>query len=162
MKLTLQEKLKATKEHVDGKLTIKEVSEKYGIDPAKIKYYSKLYKAYGDKPFMDSNHLKYTREKKLEMIKRCLAGESAYQLSFELGTPDRKVVGEWVALYKAKGENAIQTTNRRKNYVLKDEREKMRAHKRLVQRNNYLEAENEVLKKWYSLILQRNELSDKK
>ena len=162
MKLTLQEKLKATKEHVDGKLTIKEVCEKYKIDPARIKYYTKLYRAYGEKPFMNSDHLQYTRETKLKMIKRCLAGESAYKLSFELGTPDRKVVGEWVALYKAKGEKAIQTTNRRKNYLIKDERVKVNAQKRLVERNNYLEAENEVLKKWYSLILQRSELSEKK
>lgn len=162
MKLTLQEKLKAAKEHVDDKLTLNEVSKKYKLDPARLKYYVKLYKAYGDKPFLDANHLIYTRETKLKMIKRYLEGESAYKLSFELGTPDRKVVGEWAALYKAKGEAAIKTTNRRKTYLLKNERERVTAHKRLVNRNNYLEAENEVLKKWYSLILQRSELSKKK
>ena len=59
MKLTPQEKSKATKEHVDGKLTIKEVCEKYKINPARIKYYTKLYRAYGEKPFMDPDHLQY-------------------------------------------------------------------------------------------------------
>ena len=82
MKLTPQEKLKATKEHVDGKLTIKEVCEKYKIDPGRIKYYTKLYRAYGEKPFMDSDHLQYTRETKLKMIKRCLAEKKSSQEGF--------------------------------------------------------------------------------
>lgn len=162
MKLTLQTKLKAARDHVDNKLTIKEVCKKYNIDPSRIKYYSSLYKLHGETPFHGAERLVYTRETKLRMIKRCLAGESAYSLCLELGFTDRKVISEWVALYKAKGEKAIQTTARRKQYLLSDEREKLKAHKRLVCRNNYLEAENEVLKKWYSLILQRSELSEKK
>ena len=162
MKLTLQTKLNAAKDHIEKKMTIKEVSQKYKMDPSRIKYYGQLYKRHGEKPFKGAERLVYTRETKLNMIKRCLAGESAYSLCLELGSTDRKVVSEWVALYKTKGERAIQTTARRKAYLLTDEREKLKAHKRLVSRNNYLEAENEVLKKWYSLILQRNELSEKK
>lgn len=162
MKLTLQTKLNAAKDHVDKKMTIKEVSQKYKMDQSRIKYYGQLYRIHGEKPFQGAERLEYTRETKLKMIKRCLAGESAYSLCLELGSTDRKVVSEWVALYKAKGEKAIQTTARRKAYLLTDEREKLKAQKKLVSRNNYLEAENEVLKKWYSLILQRSELSEKK
>ena len=162
MKLTLQTKLKIAQDHVDKKMTIKEVSEKYHMDQPRVKFYSSLYKRHGEAPFKGAERLVYTRDKKLEMIKRCLAGESAYSLCLELGSTDRKVISEWVSLYKEKGEEAIQTTARRKPYLLTDEREKLKAQKKLVARNNYLEAENEVLKKWYSLILQRSELSEKK
>lgn len=46
MKLALQEKLKAAKDHVDNKLTLSEVAQKYKLDQARLKYYAKLYKSY--------------------------------------------------------------------------------------------------------------------
>ncbi len=162
MILKLETKLKAAKDHVDNKMTVKDVSEKYHIDCSRIKYYSSLYRLHGEKPFHGAERLTYSRELKLNMIKRCLAGESAYSLSLEIGSTDRKVVSEWVTLYKTKGESAIQTTSRRKKYLLKTERDYLKAHKKILKRNEYLEAENEILKKWYSLILQRNGSSEKK
>lgn len=38
MKLTLQTKLKIAQDHVDKKMTIKEVSEKYHMDQPRVKF----------------------------------------------------------------------------------------------------------------------------
>lgn len=161
MKNSRETRLKAVKEHLDDGLTIKEVALKYGIDPGRIKFYVALYRRHGEKPFLKSLSGKqtFTREQKLEMIRRNLAGESGYSLALELGSTDQTVIRDWVRLYETGGEEAIKTTKSRKNYVLKDERSQIKAHKKIVKRNEYLEAENEVLKKWYTLILQRSEPS---
>ena len=157
-------KLKAVKEHVIDGLTIREVSEKYHIDTARLKFLIALYMRYGDTPFLKSSSGRqvFTREQKLEMIKRNLNGESAYSLALELGSTDQTVVRDWVHLYEKHGEEAIKSTKSRTNYVLKDERSQIKAHQRILKRNEYLEAENEVLKKWYTLILQRSEQSKKR
>lgn len=164
MKYTRDIKLQAVKAHIEDKLTLKEVSEKYHIHPARIKFFVALYRRHGEEPFVRSREgiITYTREQKLEMIKRNLNGESGYSLSLELGTTDQSVVRDWVHLYLKGGEKAIQSTKSRKNYVLKNEREHLKAHTKLLKRNEYLEAENEVLKKWYTLILQRSDSSKKK
>ena len=164
MKNSRETRLKAVKEHLDDGLTIKEVSLKYNIDPGRIKFYVALYRRWGEKPFLKSLSGKqvFTREQKLEMVKRNLDGESAYSLALELGSTDQTVVRDWTRLYLKGGENALKTTKSRKNYVLKDERAHIKAHKKILKRNEYLEAENEVLKKWYTLILQRSEQSKKK
>lgn len=164
MKNSRETRLKAVKEHLDDGLTIKEVGLKYGIDPGRIKFYVALYRRHGEKPFLKSLSGKqvFTREQKLEMVKRNLAGESAYSLAIELGSTDQTVVRDWARLYLKGGEEALKTTKSRKNYVLKDERAHIRAHKKILKRNEYLEAENEVLKKWYTLILQRSEPSKKR
>ena len=164
MKNSRETRLKAVKEHFDDGLTIKEVGLKYNIDPGRIKFYVALYRRWGEKPFLKSLSGKqvFTREQKLEMVKRNLNGESAYSLALELGSTDQTVVRDWARLYLKGGENALKTTKSRKNYVLKDERVHIKAHKKILKRNEYLEAENEVLKKWYTLILQRSEQSKKR
>ncbi len=164
MKNIREIKLQAVKAHLDEKLTIKEVSEKYHIDPGRIKFFVALYRLHGEAPFINARDGKitYTRKQKLEMIKRNLNGESGYSLALEIGTTDQTIIRDWVRLYLKGGEAAIKATKSRRNYVLKDERNHLKAHKKILKRNEYLEAENEVLKKWYTLILQRSDSSKKK
>jgi hypothetical protein len=62
MKLTLEEKLKLAKMHVDWWNTSKWDSNKYNYYLANFKYFCALYKRYGNKTF--DNHgqrTKYTR-----------------------------------------------------------------------------------------------------
>ena len=164
MKTVKETKLKAVKEHLDDGLTIKEVCEKYKMNPAVLKFLTALYRRHGEEPFLRHREGKqtFTREQKLEMIKRHLSGESGYSLALELGSTDQTVVRDWTRLYLKGGEAAIKSTKSRKNYVLKEERAHIKAHQKLLKRNEYLEAENEVLKKWYTLILQRSETSKRK
>lgn len=159
MKNTIETKLKAVKEHIENHETIAAVCEKYGLQKSKLKYLCALYRLYGEEPFIKNyeGKIKYSRELKLEMIKRNLEGESGYKLALELKSVDQTVVRDWKNIYLKKGESGIHDSHTRKSFKLKDEREHLKAHKRILARNEYLEAENEVLKKWCALILQRSE-----
>lgn len=63
MKTVKETKLKAVKEHLDDGLTIKEVCEKYKMNPAVLKFLTALYRRHGEEPFL--RH----REVKQEIIK---------------------------------------------------------------------------------------------
>ena len=164
MKFTKEQKLAMAREHVDDHVPLYQLYEKYGIGAQHAKYFIALYKKHGAKAFEDKGtRTPYTRSFKLECIKRHLqGGESQYSIAIDIGLAEPSTIRDWVNLYKAKGEAAIKGTTTRKNYVLSDERKHIKAHKRLIKRNEYLEAENEVLKKWYALILQRSDSSKKR
>ena len=52
MKTVKETKLKAVKEHLDDGLTIKEVCEKYKMNPAVLKFLTALYRRHGEEPFL--------------------------------------------------------------------------------------------------------------
>ena len=54
------------------------------------------------------------------------------------------------------GEQAIKDTHSRSHYLIHEDRLQVEANKKLLERLEYLEAENEYLKKLYSLILERS------
>lgn len=62
------------KEHLNDGITLKELKEKYGISNDHIKYMIALYKRHGEEAFHDKIQ-KYSRELKLEAIKRVYNGE---------------------------------------------------------------------------------------
>ena len=92
MKTVKETKLKAVKEHLDDGLTIKEVCEKYKINPAVLKFLTALYRRHGEEPFLRHREGKqtFTREQKLEMIKRHLmmVGQSYLEMSATPGPPE--------------------------------------------------------------------------
>lgn len=114
--------------------------------------------------FKDSSEVRiYSREYKLAAIKRYLQGnESIRLISIDLGLPDHTILRDWLNKYREGGEAAIQTSYSRKNYLLHEERQNKIASKELKDRLEYLEAENEFLKKYYSLILERSRRLKKK
>ncbi|MGM9970348.1 MAG: transposase, partial [Anaeroplasma sp.] len=160
MNLTIKEKLKLAKEHVDNGVPLHEIRAKYKYDLSNFKYYCALYKRYGDKAF--ENHgqrKKYTREMKLKAIDRVLRnGETYRQVSLDLMLTDPKIVHDWVTKYKNEGEASIKDTHSRSHYVTNKQREIIEANKKTKERLEYLEAENEYLKKLYSLIQKKKQL----
>lgn len=138
--------------------------KKYKTDESNVQYSIRLYERFGEEPFTDeqSNRV-YTREEKLETIKRVLNGEvSCRQAALDKGMPSPHVVSDWVKLYKEKGEEAIQVSRGRKKYQLHADRQKYLANKEMQARLKYLEAENAYLKKAYSLIQKKAKRSKKK
>lgn len=164
MLITRETKLEIVKKHLEEGVTLKELSEEYGIHTSNIKFYIALYRKHGDGVFTNENGLKtYTREFKLKAIKRYINGnESMRAISVDLGLTDPGIVRDWVKKFKAGGEDAIQTSTGRKNYLLHEDRQDKIASDELKERIKYLEAENEYLKKSYSLILERNRQTKKK
>ena len=133
MKRTLKEKLEIVKEHVVKHVPLSEIKRKYQIDTDHLKYFVNLYKLYGEKPFLDTvERRKYSREMKL------------------------KAIGEVL------NKSSIKDTYSRNHYLKHEEMLEKKAYKSLKERLNYLEAENEYLKKLLPLILKKSKQSKKK
>ena len=164
MLITRETKLEIVKKHVEDGVTLKQLSEEYGIHTSNIKYYIALYRRHGDSVFTNEDGLKtYTREYKLKAIKRYINGnESMRSIAVDLGLTDPTIIRDWVRKYRSGGEDAIQVSTGRKNYLLHEDRQDKIASDELKARIKYLEAENEYLKKSYSLILERSKQSKKK
>lgn len=95
MKINMEDKLKMCEEHVIEKKTISHISEIYGnYDIGKIKYLVKLYRKFGEKPFLDRKIKTYTRNTKLLLISRVKNGESIRSVALEFGLIDPSILGD--------------------------------------------------------------------
>ncbi|MCR4688773.1 MAG: helix-turn-helix domain-containing protein [Saccharofermentans sp.] len=160
---TRETKLEIVKKHLEDGITLKELSDEYGMHTSDIKYYIALYRKHGERVFTNEGIKTYSREEKLKAVKRYINGnESLRKISVDLGHTDPGVLRDWVRKYRAGGEEALQDSTSRRNYLLHEERQDKIASDELKERIKYLEAENEYLKKSYSLILERNRQSKKK
>lgn len=162
MKKTLEEKLEMCKEHVEEGKSLSHVCELHNyhnID--EVKYAVNLYKRYGGKPFLNRNQNVYRRDTKLLAISRIKNGESLRKVSLDLGLVNYKILSDWVKKYNNEGEQAIQDTYPRKNYLNEDDRYKKMIDKKLKEENERLKAEIDFLKKSQSLARKLEELTTK-
>lgn len=148
-------KIKIVKDHLNDGITLKELKEKYGISNDHIKYMIALYKRHGEEAFHDKIQ-KYSRELKLEAIKRVYNGESQRQVAIDIGLQEATTMRDWIRKFKQYGEAGIKDSYSRSHYLKHEDRLDKIAVDSLKDRNEYLEAENEYLKKLYSLILERS------
>ena len=155
MKLTREQKLKLAKEHIEEGIPLYEISKKYNYEISNVKYQCSLYQRHGEKAFSNEKR-SYTREEKLKAIRRHEEGTSIRQIALDIGLPDATILGDWVKIYRQKGEAGIKDTNSRNHYLMHEERLNKIALDSMQERMKYLEAENEYLKKLYSLILERS------
>lgn len=164
MKHTNKEKLKILKEYFDDKASVTYLVKKHKIDKAKLLYYIHLYERYGEVPFSDAQERRiYTREEKLKAIEDVKSGlKSCRTVGIELGIPNPHTVQDWIVKFDKEGPDGIQVSRGRKSYMLHEDRQAFLADKELKARNEHLEAENAYLKKLYSLIQKKKELSKQK
>ena len=160
MKLTMQDKLNICREHIIERKTLSHISERYDDFPtSSIKYMIKLYKKHGEEPFIERERRIYRRNTKLLLIERVKNGESIRSVAVDFGLTDPKILADWIKLYDNEGEERIQDTYPRKNYLNKDERYKKTVDKRLEEENIRLKAEIEYLKKSQSLAKKLEDLT---
>ena len=163
MKTTLEEKLKCVRLHLDDGMPISEIQEKYGLDRSTLKYDCALYRKWGEEAFTKPKRRDYTRQMKLEAIHDVLTnGKSYAQKAIELMLTDPKIIGDWVDKYREGGEEAITDSHSREAYKHHDDKMLERNYKKLLEDLKRTKAENEYLKKSYSLILKRSKPSKKK
>ena len=164
MKHTNSEKLHILKEYIDDKRSVTDLCKKYQIDKSKLLYFIHLYEKHGETPFTDEQEKRiYTREEKLKAIEDVKSGKkSCRTVGIELGCPNPHTVQDWVKKFNEGGPDAIQISRGRKGYMLHADRQAYLAQKELKERNEHLEAENAYLKKLYSLIQEKKELSKRK
>lgn len=149
----MKEKLKMCKLHLEDGLSLSHISELYGnYGVGSIKYAINLYKAHGEEPFLNRDRRIYKRDTKLLAIGQVLAGRSIRNVAIEHALTDPGVLADWLRKYKNEGEEAIQDTHPRANYLLKEERFKAVVDKKIAKENERLRAEIAYLKKSRSLV----------
>ena len=152
MKINQSQKLEIARSHVDDGVPIFELAKKWKYDVGKLKYFCRLYQLYGPSAFEDNGAKRvYRREEKLDAVKRFLSGESEYSIGLAMMLPTPETVRDWAALYKKGGEAALKDTHSRSHYLLHEDRLDRVAGRKLMERLEYLEAENQYLKKLYAL-----------
>ena len=162
MKLTNIIKLKMCEEHLIQRKSLSHICEEYLTrDVSNLKYWINLYKKHGKKVFLDRTDGVYRRDTKLLAIGRVKNGESIRSVSLDLGLIDPSILRDWIKKYDQKGQESIQDTYPRKNYLLKDEKYKEKIDKSLKEENERLRAEIDFLKKSQSLARKIEELTTK-
>lgn len=164
MKLSLEEKLKCVRLHLNEGVPIFEIEKSYGLNHSTLKYCCALYQKWGEKAFkVNAKRRDYTREMKLNAIHDILlTGKSYNQKAIELMLTDAKIVSDWMEKYNKYGEEGIQDTHSRKAYKHHEDKRLEKEYKKLVEDLERTKAENEYLKKSYSLILKRSKQPKKK
>ena len=133
--------------------------------------WARTYKLYGvDGLKHKSVNKDWTAEERFEIVSQVLAGKSNKSVAIEAGI-DSGQLYQWVRRYKQFGYDGLELRKGRKpkdpdmskkskpKDLQQSDYEKL---KLLERENEYLRAENEYLKKSYSLILERNRQSKKK
>lgn len=164
MKYNAEQKLQMVREYLEDKISAVKLSKKYGYDLGKIKYMIKLYEMHGRAPFDERQASRiYTREEKLNAIKSVLSKEkSTREVALELAIPNPHTIQDWVKKFREKGEEGIQISRGRKQYLLHEDRQRYLANKEMTERLKALELENDYLKKSLALISKKNKQSKKK
>ena len=165
-----EEKLKLVKLYLDHEKIypdVKLTSQARHNLMKNVRTWTKIYLtkgAYALKP--KQKHKKWSKEIKLESVKRILDGESIRSVATSLGMFDTKSLRTWVKMYSQLGAQSIESSLRgmhqmkKTRYVadnkLKDENVKLK--KQL----EYLKAENEYLKKVQALVQKKKDQQTKK
>ena len=150
-------KLAAIKDYLDGKGSLEDISNIYGIYSTTtlnnwiIKYNShkeiKDYDPKGDVYMTKAR--KTTLEERLEIVKYCLGNDKSYKLSAEKFEQPYHLIYQWVQKYLEQGEQGL-IDNRGRNKAEEElsEADKLkRENERLKAQNLRLHMENELLKK---------------
>jgi transposase-like protein len=150
----MKEKLRMCEDHLNKGTSLSHLSEQcHNYPVASIKYLVKLYRKHGRNPFFERDKREvYKRDTKLMAIGQVLSGRSLRSVSIELGLIDPAILRDWVKKYKNDGEEAIQDTYPRANYLLKEDRFKSVVDKKVAEENERLRAEIAYLKKSQSLV----------
>lgn len=173
MKLTIEDKIKIIELREKG-ISYRTIAKQFNVPNSTIKKIYDKYKIHGIEgikhPFKNK---KYSAEFKLEIIDRVFQGETKTCLAAEYNLPGAGTIVSWMKKYEKLGYNGLEgrqgrlrgrpkimTEEEKKNTPLNnEEREELI---RLRKEKEYLEMENEVLKKLDALVKERLKQQGKK
>ena len=165
MKLTYEDKVQIYELRNQGQ-TFNQLSKRFGVDASGLRYMTRLIERYGIEIIKKGKHRYDSPDLKQEMIdKVLLEGCSQQSVCLDYGLSNQGFLNNWIAQYKKNGYTLLEKRRGRVPKMgskPKKKPEEMTELERLQAENEYLRAENAILKKLRELRLRDEKEQEEK